>query len=534
MIGNLVDFLLSIATNKIAKSSEIKTKACRALLDLHSAMVECHESYIAWQSYLGGDRFREIQKANKTKLTFWIKSPRLEDHKEFVHWQKRVERLNDVFLDVQEKLAISSPDIRDAVEGYLSTETSSRHYNARQIQDDMSKKILSLANPMKTLRTLNSILALALVFGCSAEDREIRASITSRGLIAGFPKGLTHSNGVDLVDFEASALAFDGKNLIIGSDKPIPNSDNIIRSSVYSVSYSKFSTDSANYYTNPTFIEAIKYEDFTVTPDGKYVIATTGFDRVDDDGTSKWDNYNTLMYWPVGEPSMVKLFSRSTSDGVTSSVGLRSKISAVLPTPSHPDGVPYFKVEGLAAIPGNKLLFGIRALGKKYNDFDFAIIIISASYTIDKNEIKLADDFEKIFEFDVDAVNPCLTPKPALSSIEYDQFNDRLYLLTSYELDEGGQPLRDIDVGAFLWTIPMGKQTSDMEPELVMLETPSGPLHFAHKAEGLAVISDTRIVVIHDDDRILGRANVEHETTQFSREPHEAAYTVVDFIKPGH
>ena len=73
-----------------------------------------------------------------------------------------------------------------------------------------------------------------------------------------------------------------------------------------------------------------------------------------------------------------------------------------------------------------------------------------------------------------------------------------------------------------------------MEPDLVMLETSSGPLHFAHKAEGLAVISDTRIVVIHDDDRILGRANVEHETTQFSREPHEAAYSVVDFAKPGH
>ena len=126
-----------------------------------------------------------------------------------------------------------------------------------------------------------------------------------------FHKGLTDDEG-NIINCETSAIAFDGKNLIMGSDKPIPGDGATPRSSVFQMDYSDFPVTEITYCTALPFIEAVKYEDFTITPDGQYIIATTGFDRVHYSGTSEWDNYNTLMIWPVGHPEKVKVAHAST------------------------------------------------------------------------------------------------------------------------------------------------------------------------------------------------------------------------------
>ena len=77
-----------------------------------------------------------------------------------------------------------------------------------------------------------------------------------------------------------------------------------------------------------------------MTPDSHYVLATTGFDRVHYTGSAEWNNYNTLLIWPVGKPDDVSVALASTVDGVTSSVSLREKISPVLKTDEFPEGVP--------------------------------------------------------------------------------------------------------------------------------------------------------------------------------------------------
>lgn len=64
------------------------------------------------------------------------------------------------------------------------------------------------------------------------------------------------------------------------------------------------------------FLNAIKYEDMTLTSDAAYLIATT------------------------------------QHAGAGSSVGLREGISRLLPMVDYPRGAPYFKVEGIAAIEG--------------------------------------------------------------------------------------------------------------------------------------------------------------------------------------
>jgi hypothetical protein len=222
--------------------------------------------------------------------------------------------------------------------------------------------------------------------------------------------------------------------------------------------------------------------------------------------------------WPVGNPDAVKVVASSTVDGVTSSVDLRAKFAQALKNDQFPEGMPYFKTEGLAAIPGNKLLFGIRELGAKYDNFDYAVKIVSVSYTIENGAMTLADDFALVYDY-----MPWVQQQIALSSLEYDKYGDRLYLLTSYETAE-----TDEGLGGYLWTLSLADMNAGNAPAVV-LGDPLTPLTFAHKAEGIAVLGKNRVLVIHDDDRVLGRENVTNPETQFSREANQGAYTIVEF-----
>lgn len=367
------------------------------------------------------------------------------------------------------------------------------------------------------------LCCIALVFAGACAQKtmvpEPTARIIERNLINCFESGLQSGKG-KMVQCEASAVVYTGDKIILGSDKPIPGA---FRSSVFALEYGEngLLADSLDYLTDAPFVQAVKYEDFTVTPDGKYVIATTGFDRVKVDSNA-WDGYNTLLFWPKETPGAVKVVTPLTRDNITSSLGLRSKLSAALATHSYPDGIPYFKVEGLAAIPGNKLLFGIRELGAKYNDFDYAVKIISVPYRFDNGELILGNTFSLVYDYNP-SVNPLLHRRVALSSIEYDSHKDQLYLLTSFE--EGDS---DESIGGYLWTLSMEAFKKGCAPKLVMLDK-STPLLFAHKAEGLAVLDATHVFVIHDDDRVLGREFIENPETQFHREPHQAAYTIILF-----
>lgn len=343
-----------------------------------------------------------------------------------------------------------------------------------------------------------------------------RGSIVLRGLIDCFEEGLSADELP--VYCEASAVAFAGHRLTVASDKPVPGTG---RSAVFSMPYkgSGQITGDIRYETATPFLEAVKYEDMALTPDGRHVIATTGFDRVKRD-THEWDGYNTLLFWPSGRPGEVSVVSPVTNDGVTSSVSLRKQFSDALRSVEFPDEVPYFKVESLAAIPGDRLLFGIREIGVHYERFVYSFKIISAPYRIENGQFSFMGDFELVYDFDMQ--DSLLQQEgTALSSIEYDRFHDRLYILTSFENGE-----RDEDLGGHLWTLSLQDLASGRPPKPV-LDASARPLEFAHKAEGVAVLEAETILVIHDDDRVLGREVVENPETQFSRRAHQAAYTLV-------
>jgi hypothetical protein len=249
-------------------------------------------------------------------------------------------------------------------------------------------------------------------------------------------------------------------------------------------------------------MHAVKYEALTITLDGRYVIATTGFDRVKE-RSPEWNSYNTLLIWPTERPEDVHVVEPTTINGITSSVSLRRNFARVLTTDEFPDGMPYFKIEGISVVPGNKLLIGIREMGATYMDFRYVIKIVSVSYHITTDgQLQLQKDFKLIYDYDC------------------------IYILTSFE-DLNPKKI----LGGYLWLLSMNDLRNQNPPTLVMEKGKNHPLIFDHKAEGIAVLDDsTRLFIVNDNDRVLQNGTSGSPGEIPYRKPFQAPYVIVNRI----
>ena len=132
--------------------------------------------------------------------------------------------------------------------------------------------------------------------------------IVHTGHIDCFEEGLRDTSG-QLLYCETSAVTRSGNELVLANDKRMNP-----HSAIFAVRYSEgvFSHSLPWYLGVPPIMRAVKYEALTTTPDGAYIIASTGFDRVRD-GSSEWDEYNTLLAWPTRDPAAVQVVSPSTA-----------------------------------------------------------------------------------------------------------------------------------------------------------------------------------------------------------------------------
>ncbi|MBB3192454.1 hypothetical protein [Halomonas cerina] len=342
----------------------------------------------------------------------------------------------------------------------------------------------------------------------------LHARILQQGTVHCFPAGLRDDRG-RLVNAEVSAVAFDGQRLLMASDKPIPGEE---RSAVFALPLTPEGPDDTRlrYFTEPLIKQAVKYEDFALTADGRHVLATTGFDRIDD-ASHALNDYNHLLIWPLGEPQKVQVVDPDPRDGVEGSLELRDKLNAAI-------GFPYYKIEGLAAIPGKHgdglLLFGIREQGQAHDDFTYVSRLVGAHYQIsDSGNLVLIDAMRECYAFDP-GHHPGVRFACGLSSLEYDPYHARLYLLTSFEVEQGGE----VHIGGYLWEMSLDDFHAGARPTLVT--TPEGlPLEFEHKAEGLAVLDHDRLFVAYDNDRHLGLGTVDERD---ERHACEAPYTILE------
>lgn len=347
------------------------------------------------------------------------------------------------------------------------------------------------------MKKIAIILASLILLTACSKVKIDTAEITEEGLITLFKENVTDEEG-KLIGAETSAVAYDGKKLIIANDKPIPLAKH---SPVFQTEINDYSN--LAFLENTNFIHSFKYEAATVTPDKKYILLSTGFDRVKED-SNEWDGYNTVLAWPKDSTEQVQIVSQSENEGIVSSVGIRTHMKELLKE-------DYFKVEGLAAMPDNKLLFGIREIGPTYEDITYSIKIISVSYKINNNEIQLQNDWQLLYDIDPKTLN--LPEDIALSSLEYNKYTKSLMMLTSFENDE--------KIGGYLWEIKITDLKENSQPRLI-LKNDKTPLKFTHKPEGLAVIDGKTLFIIHDDDRV-------YETPDFTRKHNQAAYSIVKY-----
>lgn len=335
----------------------------------------------------------------------------------------------------------------------------------------------------RKLFCLNVIAFLLL----STKAFALSGTTIEEGYINCFPEAAQPKSG-EFFHCEASAVAYDGRNIIIASDKPIPGRE---RSPVFTFPFrympTKMNTKPLYYLTYKPFRMASKIEDFAISPDKQYIFAITSYDRSEiKEGK---DVYQMLLFWPAGKPERV------------------AGIFPELKTAIHS---PYFKIEGLAVLPGKKLLFGLREVGKTYKNFDYTIQIVSVSYQQKEGKLILGKDFKIIYD-----VNPKMLPLPekvGLSSIEFDPFDNALYLLTSFENKK--------KMGGYLWKLPL-EDLYRQYPPTPVLDQKRNPLRFFHKPEGIAVLEQMSVLILHDDDRMLIG----------ERKPHQAPYSIVRIEK---
>ncbi|MDW7746662.1 hypothetical protein [Halomonas sp.] len=340
------------------------------------------------------------------------------------------------------------------------------------------------------------------------------ATFLQQGTIHCFPAGLRDARG-HLVNAEVSAVLFDGERLILASDKPIPGE---ARSAVFAVPMTPQGPDDSRleYFTTPLIKQAVKYEDLALTADGRHVLATTGFDRIDAESHALND-YNHLLIWPLGEPERVQVVDPDPRDGVEGSLELRSKLD-------HAIGFPYYKIEGLAAIPGERgdglLLFGVREQGRAHDDFAYVSRVVGAHYEISEGgNLVFIDQLRELYAFEP-GDDPAVRYDCGLSSLEYDPYHARLYLLNSYEVEANGEE----HIGGYLWEVGLEDFRAGRRPTLVT--TPVGlPLEFEHKAEGLAVLDHDRLFVAYDNDRNYALGSIDERD---ERHACEAPYSLLN------
>ena len=339
------------------------------------------------------------------------------------------------------------------------------------------------------------------------------AKIMHQGIVEAFAYS-TNSSG-EPITFESSAVYVDSDHVYMVSDKPQPEGlpSPMIKFPKTLLSQKVIKKESISWVNSVAINNAKKIEAITKTSDGKYIIATTDFEWLLPDSVDA-DAYNTILSWPTGRPSEATILHASERDGVISSRELHEKFKRVLMRKEFPNGPPYFKIEGLAALPGNRLVFGVREIGESYKNPLFTFILIEAQIQETISGLKLGK-FNVIYEYnpnnEIDIEYPI-----GLSSLEYDPIKNGLYLLTSFEVGE--------NMGGYIWFLPMKAIGNYDKPSLIK-DSNGKPIQFEHKSEGLWLLDDNTVLVVHDDDR--KKSHVAIGETRIQREVNQGIFSIV-------
>ncbi len=359
------------------------------------------------------------------------------------------------------------------------------------------------------------LLVAFLAVACNCEEKTITqksfvGEIISDGYIECFSDEVNINSDV-LYTCEPSTISRFGNEIFIGNDKVFPDS----LSSVFSINFdSTFECSTKEYYKNSLFLMVHKYESSTVLLDSSFVLMSGSF-SYHETHPKEGIYHNTAIFFNdlTGDGGVLNLKGGDTLN----SFALKEKLRQALVSDSFPEGPNYLKIEGLAAIPGNKLLFGVREFGNEYNDFSYTISLIEVSYSVNDNKIELNPDVKKIYEYKP-SLDLGIKLPIGLSSIEYNTKDSVLYVVTSYE---NGETTKDID--SYIWYISLNDMYANKSLNLIK-NAQNEPLSFGHKIESLTFTKNNDLLLVADDDRVSG----ENETNPvFNRKQNQFYWCLV-------
>ncbi len=367
---------------------------------------------------------------------------------------------------------------------------------------------------------LIAVLSIS-VFRCASikelsSESKVAGRIVQMGLFNGISPEAKDEEG-EPVFCESSAVTKMGDQLVVANDKTNPVKG---ESSVFSISSKNKNwnniIDQPQYIFSDLLKKANKIEAFAYSPQTDLHFFCTAFDRVKSDNS--WDNYNILGYWEGNDIENARILYRTENDGMVSSKNLREILHRAIRDRKYPNGVSYYKLEGLAVLPDNTLLFGVREMGPSYQDFDYKFMILSTSFIKSRDGVVINPDFRKVYEYDPQK-HPSIDQPLGLSSMEYHPESNSLAILTSYEKE--GESFQ-----TYLWMLPIQRRLSNRTQPILVTDQEENPLMFPFKGEGLTFLDKNTLFVVFDEDRTL--SEVETEQGILKRAPHQGLYAIVD------
>lgn len=382
-------------------------------------------------------------------------------------------------------------------------------------------------------RTL--VICLLMAGAAPAEDLSVR--VLRQGVFEGYPAGKRNQSG-DLVYFESSAVATDGKWVWFTGDKPSPSTT---LSSVVQIPLARLTEKCVVPWSDaipvmaPAFRLTQKIEATALAENGLR-FACTAFDRFVPE-TKVADPYNIVIAWRGNDMRETVILNATTRDEGTSSIVLREPIRAALKDSEWPEGPPYFKIEGLAALPGNRLWFGVRESGKdgrKPEYFRCRFTVLETEWEEKDGRIAIRPEFRKVFDASPEQLGAAGITGVGLglSSLEYDAGRGIVWAVASWE-EATTETTKEKDTGNGSWLLALTTGDGLELPKIVPvsgIDSDGRPLSFTSKVEGLCLVGEHTLLLVSDEDR---RATVvETADGPKVREPHMGVWTLVDILTP--
>jgi hypothetical protein len=344
----------------------------------------------------------------------------------------------------------------------------------------------------------------------------IYGKIITEALADCFQAGMRYENNV-AVSCELSGVGFLNNQLLFVSKQDIPGYPSFFMTG-YRI---PLNLQNRKFLGTEHIRRAKAFQDIAVSPDLNYVFLTTSFEKTPANNESEFINNNLIFYMPANRLDTA-LIAPGKTNKKRAVYRLRENIRTAMKSKLHPFGPDYFKVEGIAIVSDSSLLLGISKTGNSPTKARPSLLVLEAGYYMAADDrLILTTSFEESYRMDMDA-HPKLAKNQYISSLEYDVYNDALYISTSYK-----NGLRSRDTGGYLWRISMNDFRLHKAPTLIRL-APEIPLHFAHSPSGVSVIDEERLLIICDDDRITGESNIKDPRRDFHRELNQAAYYVLE------